>query len=202
MPSQDLIVAGAAFVAGVVLTLATAWLQRRTALESERSRFRHEMGTLAAKLRFDKHVELMDRVGNCYRLKVNMDSGATRAWDDLKNFYYANRVFFGDDLQRTFGRVRADMERQPFNRTRLEERCNDLRAAVADDLLLKELSQSARRAVRGERWWLPPVVKPLAASAGALKQLTNWVRSVLAAAVHRIKRFTQPARRHLGTHKS
>jgi hypothetical protein len=202
VPSQDLIVAVVFFLAGVALTLVTAWIQRRTALESERSRFRHEMGTLAAKLRFDRHVELMERVGNCYRLRVNMDRDATRAWNDLKNFYYANQVFFSPDLQRRFLQVRAGMERQFFDRTGLEEGCNELRMAVADDLLLRDLGESARRAVRGERRWRPAVFGLLGASGRTAKRLMNWVRSLFSTAVQRFSGFTERARTHLGRHRS
>lgn len=167
-----------AIIGSVVGSYFASRFQLRSGSVIERSRFRHDIGQLTAKHRLDRHLELLTRANDATREAANSASPKAKAsakaedmYNDFRNFFYDNSLFWSEELKSALMtrkgdglmnggliyRLRRFVMSSSSNQVELNEWKNiafsDLRsvtAQVREDLLIDDLDRSVRRAV--QRW--------------------------------------------------
>ncbi len=142
-------VAGA-FIGGVFTLIATR-MTSRSSRSLERHKFRYEIGRMAAEKRLQAYIDLASLACAAYRKRFSCD-WATGEWKDtchtFFNYYYDNRFFFSQRLGEAFGTLRQSLNVEYPKREIVEQHLNVFFDTVSADLLLSDLEESARRAVK------------------------------------------------------
>jgi hypothetical protein len=138
-------------IIGGIFTLVATRMTGQSSRALERHKFRYEIGRIAAEKRLQAYIDLAAHACLAYRKRFSTD-WSTGEWKDsyhlFANYYYDNRFFFSQSLGESFGNLKQSLNVEYPKREIVEQHLNAFFDTVSADLLLADLEESARRAVK------------------------------------------------------